>query len=57
MTINKKKSGIMMITKNRTAKKEEGDKWERQEEFEGYPIVENYKYLGIMFDSSLRFDM
>ena len=41
--VNKNKSGIMLI------------KWIEEEiEIEGYPVIIEYKYLGIMIDNKLR---
>ena len=41
MMINKKKSGIMFFRKRKQNKNS------REKELAGYPIVEEYKYLGI----------
>ena len=48
MQINKKKSGII-FHKKRKKKKKEGDIIQ----IEGYPLKEEYKYLGIIIDSKL----
>ena len=42
MMINKKKSGIMFFRKKKRNKNRDNEK-----EIAGYPIVEDYKYLGI----------
>ena len=48
MKINKKKSGIILHKKNSKRKR-------KKSEFHGYPIVNEYKYLGIYIDSKLSF--
>ena len=50
MKINKKKSGIMIFKKKRRKNAENEEK-----EITGYPIVEEYKYLGIWLDSRMSF--
>ena len=47
LTINKNKSGLLWLGKNRLF--EEG-------EYEGYKIVKEYKYLGILLDKELTFE-
>ena len=51
MEINKKKSGIMIHNRNNLAKR-----IERKENIEGFPIVKEYKYLGIIIDCGLTFE-
>ena len=46
MVINKKKSGILPLYKKYQASF-------HLTEFQGYPIVTSYKYLGVYFDNSL----
>ena len=46
MIINKKKSAIMPLYRRRK-------KLEETEEYDGYPIVEKYKFLGIWIDNGL----
>ncbi len=48
MTIKKKKSGVMFF-KRRSNKNQE-------QEFEGYPIVKKYKYLGVYIDEKLNWN-
>ena len=56
MQINKKKSAIMYIRKNKRGKKMI-EKFEEQENnIHGYPLVREYKYLGIIFDETLTFE-
>ena len=43
MTINKKKSGIMVMLKSE----------EQWNEYRGYPRVMTYKYLGVIIDNQL----
>jgi len=55
MQINKKKSGVMFIKKQRR-KDQDRDAIRAAQQIKGYPIVEEYKYLGVIFDNVLRFD-
>ena len=48
MTINKKKSGIIIHKKNSKRSK-------KRKEVKGYPIVNEYKYLGVYIDSKMSF--
>ena len=48
MKINKKKSGIIYHKIN-------GKKLRKKKEYHGYPIMSEYKYLGIVLDSKLSF--
>ena len=47
MKINKKKSGIMWFKRKKNNKK-------RNKNIEGYPVVENYKYLGVYLDDRMN---
>ena len=49
LSINKRKSGVMIMNKRRSRMNEEG-------EIEGYPIVLSYKYLGTVIDNSQSID-
>ena len=48
MQINKKKSGIMFFKKRKTKQKENDNM------ILGYPIVNEYKYLGIYLDDRMN---
>ena len=50
MKINKKKSGIMWFKRKKNNKKTLNE----IKNIEGYPIVENYKYLGIYIDDRMN---
>ena len=50
MKINKKKSGVIFHVKRKVKSKTGG-----YPQFEGYPIKEEYKYLGITIDSKMSF--
>ena len=50
MKINKRKSGIMWIKKKGSGKKK------KNEELEGFPVIDTYKYLGIWIDNHLSFE-
>ena len=47
MELNKKKSGILQIVRNKN------NQW-RQSQINGIPIVDEYKYLGIWFDNKMK---
>ena len=49
MTINKKKSGIIFYKKKKRKRLKDND-------IAGYPIVEEYKYLGIWMDQKMTFE-
>ena len=49
MKINKKKSGIIFYKKKKTKEEEE-------KEIMDYPIVREYKYLGVWIDEKLNFN-
>ena len=49
--VNKKKSAILIV------RKDERTPLPILREFEGYPILTNYKYLGIHLQDSLKFDI
>ena len=48
MTINKKKSGIIIHRTNGKRKK-------KRKKYKDFPIVDEYKYLGVYIDSKLSF--
>jgi len=48
MTINKKKSAIIYHRIN-------GKKLKKRREYHGYPIVSEYKYLGVVIDNKLSY--
>ena len=48
MRVNKKKSAIIFHKKN-------SKKLRTKKSYHGYPITDNYKYLGIYLDSALSF--
>ena len=50
MKINRKKSGIMFVKKRNSKVKE------TRRDIQEYPIVEEYKYLGIWIDYKFSFD-
>ena len=50
MKINKKKSGVIFHIKRKVKRKAGGS-----HQFEGYPIKEEYKYLGITIDNKMSF--
>ena len=50
MKINKNKSGIMYITLKNDIRSGQ------RQHILGFPIVKEYKYLGIWFDNRLSFD-
>lgn len=56
MTINHKKSGILYLRKNKRSDKQKAKFEEKKEYVEGYPINLQYKYLGVVFDETLRFE-
>ena len=47
MEINKDKSGIIMIRADRRTPKH------KEAQIKGYPVVTEYKYLGVMIDDSV----
>ena len=49
MKINKQKSGIIFC-KRKSMKKD------NRKDIEGYPVVQKYKYLGIIIDEKLSFN-
>ena len=55
MKINKKKSGVMYIRKNERSEEGVRKFEEKGEQLLGYPIVREYKYLGVVFDEALKF--
>ena len=48
MPLNRKKSGVLRFQKK-------GEKYADKEEYQGFPIVKSYKYLGIWIDENLNF--
>ena len=51
MIVNKKKSGIMAV---RTSKKTKDLK---EKTIRGFPVVEDYKYLGVQISDALNIDL
>jgi len=47
MKINKKKSGVLILRADRRTPERMKD------DFKGYPILDNYKYLGLQIDNDL----
>jgi len=55
MKVNRKKSGILYLRKNQRSISSIDKFNTRDEHIEGYPVVREYKYLGIVFDEALNF--
>jgi hypothetical protein len=53
MHVNKRKSGILEVPVRPRARK---FKLITAEEYQGFPVVSQYKYIGTLMDGSLRLD-
>ena len=49
--VNKEKSGIIICRKDKRTK------LSPIKDFDGYPVVQSYKYLGVMIDDCLNFNI
>ena len=56
MVINKKKSGIMYLRGRKRSEAQKTKFHEDNKKVLDIPVVMEYKYLGILFDETLKFD-